>query len=85
MKLKDLCNKIDDDGILNNEDFKELEKRANQIKAFYMIDDFDVTIELVSNAVQLFYPCINKDASDIISKYNLEESVETGHIQIISL
>ena len=85
MKLKDLCNKIDDDGILNNEDFKELEKRANQIKAFYMIDDFDVVIELVSNAIQLFYPCINKDASDIIFEYNLEESIETGHVQIISL
>ena len=84
MKLKDLCNKIDD-GTLNNEDFKELEKRVNQIKALYMIDDFDVIIELVSNAMQLFYPCINKDASDIIIEYNLEESIETGHVQIINL
>ena len=85
MKLKDLCNKIDDDGILNNEDFRELEKRVDQIKIFYMIDDFDVVIELVSNAMQLFYPCINKDASDIIQSYDLEESIETGHVQIINL
>ena len=85
MKLKDLCNKIDDDGILNNEDFKELQKRVNQLKILYMIDDFDIIIELVSNAIQLFYPCINKDASDIIQAYNLEESIETGHVQIINL
>ena len=85
MKLKELCNKIDDDGILNNEDFRELEKRANQIKALYMIDDFDVIIELVSNVIQLFYICINKDASDIIQEYDLEESIETGHVQIINL
>ena len=85
MKLKDLCNKIDDGGILNNQDFRELEKRVNQIKVLYMIYDVDVVIELVSNAIQLFYPCINKDASDIIFEYNLEESIEAGHVQIISL
>ena len=84
MKLKDLCNKIDDD-ILNNEDFRELEKRANQIKVLYMVDNFDVIIELISNAIQLLYPCINKDASYIIFEYNLEESIATGHVQIISL
>jgi hypothetical protein len=50
-----------------------------------MVDDFDIIIELVSNAIQLFYPCINKDASDIIQEYNLEESIEIGHIQIINL
>ena len=85
MKLKDLIKKIDDDGILSNEELEELQKRVNQIKCLYMVDDFDVIIELVSNAIQLFYPCINKDASDIIFEYNLEESIETGHIQIINI
>ena len=84
MKLKELIEKIDS-GILNDTDFKELEKRVNQIKTIYMVDDFDVIIECVSNAVQLFYPCIYKDSSDIIFKYNLEESIETGHIQIINI
>lgn len=84
MKLKNLCNKIDS-GVLNDTDFKELEKRVNQIKILYMVDNFDVVIELVSNAIQLFYPCINKDAGDIIQSYDLEESIETGHIQMISL
>ena len=84
MKLKELIEKIDSE-VLNDTDFKELEKRVNQIKALYMIDYFDVIIELVSNAMQLFYPCINKDASDIIIEYNLEESIETGHVQIINL
>ena len=84
MKLKDLCNKIDD-GVLNSENFEELQKRINQIKCLYMIDDFDVIIECVSNAVQLFYPCIFIDASDIIFKYNLEESIESGNLQIIQL
>ena len=85
MKLKDLCNKIDYDSILNDTEFKELKKRVNQIKALYMIDDFDVVIEIVSNAVQLFYPCMCKDASDVINQYDLEEQLETGHIQIINL
>ena len=84
MKLKELIEKIDSD-ILNDTEFEELEKRVNQIKALYMIDDFYVIIELISNAVQLFYPCIYKDASDIIFEYNLEESIETGHVQIINL
>ena len=84
MKLKELIEKIDSE-ILSSEDFKELEKRVNQIKTLYMIEDFDVIIELVSNAIQLFYPCINKDASDIIFEYNLEEQLETGHVQIINL
>ncbi len=85
MKLKDLCNKIDNNIILNNEEFKELEGRVNQIKILYMVEEFDVIIECVSNVIQLFYPCIFKDASDIIQSYNLEESIETGHIQIINL
>lgn len=84
MKLKQLTNKIDS-GVLNDTEFKELEKRINQIKILYMIDDFDVIIECVSNAIQLFYPCINKDVSDIIQSYDLEESIETGHVQIINL
>lgn len=84
MKLSTLCNKIDSE-ILNTTDFEELQKRVNQIKCLYMIDSIEVIIECVSNAIQLFYPCINKDASDLIQAYNLEESIDTGHVKIISL
>ena len=85
IKLPDLkfSNDISVKNIIQN--YQELEKRVNQIKTVYMIDDFDVIIECVSNAVQLFYICINKDASDIKFEYNLEKGMETGHVQTINL
>jgi len=83
MKLRELSLKIDKT-ILNEVEFKEVEKRVNQIKTLCLIDSFEVVIEMVANALQMYYICVNNDVYDIIQEFNLEESIETGHITIVS-
>lgn len=85
MKLKELIELIDNKQALEPEQFIELEKRIKQVKAFYNENNFEVVIELVSNIIQLFYVCINIDAYDMLELHELNNLVETGHVNIIEL
>ena len=87
MKLNDLIGKLETQTCLNDHDFKELKKRIKQIKInFSLFEEIDVVIEAISNTMTAYY-LDTKGLShyDLIQKNELENLLETGHLQLIKI
>ena len=87
MKLNNLIGKLETQTCLNDHDFKELKKRKKQIKInFSLQEEINIVVEIISTTLIAYYVSIeNFSHYDLIQKNDLNNQLQTGHLQLIKI
>ena len=86
MKLGKLIGKLETQTSINEKEYLEFIKRIKQIKAYFSIEKISVAVEMIATTLQAYYVNIdNININEFLNINNLNEELETGHLQLIEL
>jgi len=86
MKLNNLIGVIETQTFINSKEFIELKKRSIQVKRYFQVENINIVVELISNTMTAYYLDTEELSHyDLIQKNNLNNQLQTGHLQLIKI